>query len=102
MNNKIGLSKAEVDEILMLAKQFPDVERVVLFGSRAKGTHKPGSDVDLAILGGAVSYSTINEFSYLLNEESVLPYYFDVINVADISSLALLSHIKEYGVELNL
>jgi predicted nucleotidyltransferase len=102
MNNRIGLSKAEVDEILMLAKQFPDVERVVLFGSRAKGTHKLGSDVDLAILGDAVSYSTINELSYLLNEESVLPYYFDVINVADISSSALLSHINEYGVELNL
>lgn len=102
MNNKIGISKTEVDEILMLAKQFPDVERVVLFGSRAKGTHKLGSDVDLAILGDAVSYSTINELSYLLNEESVLPYYFDIINVADISSSALLSHIKEYGVELNL
>lgn len=101
MNNKIGLSKAEVDEILMFSKQFPTVERVVLFGSRAKGTYKPGSDVDLAIFGDAVSYSTINELSYLLNEESVLPYYFDVINVADISSSALLSHIKEYGVELN-
>lgn len=101
MNNKIGLTKAEVDEILMLVNQFPDIERVVLFGSRAKGTNKPGSDVDLAILGDSVSYSTINELSYLLNEESVQPYYFDVINVADISSSALLSHIKEYGVELN-
>ncbi|WP_252733928.1 nucleotidyltransferase domain-containing protein [Pseudoalteromonas sp. C2R02] len=102
MNNKMGLSKAEVDEIRMFVMQFSDVESVVLFGSRAKGTHKPGSDVDLAILGDAVSYSTINELSYLLNEESVLPYYFDVINVADISSSALLSHIKEYGVEFNL
>ncbi|MBU2971724.1 nucleotidyltransferase domain-containing protein [Pseudoalteromonas sp. C2R02] len=98
----MGLSKAEVDEIRMFVMQFSDVESVVLFGSRAKGTHKPGSDVDLAILGDAVSYSTINELSYLLNEESVLPYYFDVINVADISSSALLSHIKEYGVEFNL
>jgi predicted nucleotidyltransferase len=98
--SQIGLSEFEIAEILLLTQRFPEIEKVILFGSRAKGIHKQGSDVDLAISGIALSYSIINELSYLLNEESVLPYYFDVLNLSEISSLALLAHIKEYGVQL--
>ena len=95
-----GLSDAEIDQILLFTKLFPEVERVILFGSRAKGTYKPGSDIDLVISGDAVNYSTVNELSYLLNEESTLPYYFDLLNLAEINSSALLEHIKEYGLQL--
>ena len=95
-----GLSDAEFNEILLFTKRFPEIEKVILFGSRAKNTYKCGSDVDLVISGDAVSYSIVNELSYLLNEESTLPYYFDLLNLADINSSALLEHIKEYGLQL--
>lgn len=100
--DQTGLSEFEVNEILLFVKRFPEIERVILFGSRAKGTYKRGSDIDLAISGAALSYSIINELSYLLNEESTLPYYFDLLNFADISSPALLAHITEYGVQLSI
>ena len=41
-----------------------------------------------------------DELSYLLNEESTLPYYFDLLNLKDIGSPELLAHIAEYGVQL--
>lgn len=99
--DKTGLSGREIDEILSATRRFPEIEKVILFGSRAKGAHKPGSDIDLAISGTTISYSIVNELSYILNEESTLPYYFDLINIAEISSSALLSHIEEFGVQLN-
>lgn len=98
---KTGLSKANIIEIVQFTQRFTVIDKVILFGSRAKGTHKVGSDVDLAISGSAVSYAIINELSYLLNEESTLPYYFDLINIDTINSSSLLAHIKEYGVDLN-
>ena len=97
---QIGLSEFEIGEILLFTQRFAEIEEVILFGSRAKGTYKRGSDIDLAISGAAVSYSIINELSYLLNEESTLPYYFDLLNLADIRSPALLSHIADHGVQL--
>jgi predicted nucleotidyltransferase len=99
--SQIGLSEFDIGEILLFTQRFAEIDLVILFGSRAKGTHKKGSDVDLVISGVAVSYAIVNELSYLLNEESVLPYYFDILYFADISSVALLAHIKEYGVVLN-
>lgn len=98
---KTGLSDAQIDEILLFTKRFPKVEKVIIFGSRAKGTYKRGSDIDLVLSGDTLSYSVINELSYLLNEESTLPYYFDILNLNEINSSALLSHIKEYGLQLN-
>jgi predicted nucleotidyltransferase len=97
----IGLSDTEIDEILLFTRRFPDIAKVILFGSRAKCTHKRGSDVDIALSGSSLTPAIINEVSYLLNEESTLPYYFDLLNLASITSPALLSHIEEYGVQLN-
>lgn len=96
-----GLSYIEIDEILSFFKCRPEIERVIVFGSRAKGTYKPGSDIDLAVSGAGVDYSMINELSYLLNEESTLPYYFDILHFEGISSSTLLAHINEYGLQLN-
>ena len=96
-----GLSEADIKEILLFAQRFCEIDQVILFGSRAKGTHKRGSDIDLAISGEKVNYSIINELTYLLNEESTLPYYFDVLNLAEITSSALITHIKEHGLILH-
>ena len=97
---KTGLLELEINDILLCAKRFNCIEKIILFGSRAKGNYKQGSDVDLAVFGSKVGYCVINEFSYLLNEESSLPYFFDVINLSSIQSKALLFHIEKYGLRL--
>ena len=52
-----GLTDTQLDQIRRVLAETPHLERAVLFGSRAKGTHKPGSDVDLALMGDAFQFS---------------------------------------------
>jgi len=68
-----------------------DVTRAILFGSRAKGDYRQGSDVDLAIVGDE------RWVSYMLNEETPLPYFFDVIHLEKITNDALRRHIERVG-----
>jgi predicted nucleotidyltransferase len=67
------------------------VDKLIVFGSRAKGNYKKGSDVDLAIIGNE------KKLSYYLNEETNLPYFFDVINLQKITNKNLIEHIKRVG-----
>jgi predicted nucleotidyltransferase len=48
---KYGLPDQTVNQICALLAQYPAVERAVLYGSRAKGNYKPGSDIDLTLHG---------------------------------------------------
>jgi len=81
-----GLTQTDIKRITAAIKQFPEIEEAVIFGSRAKGTHKKASDVDLAIKGSEVTAETINRLSFLLNEELPLPYFFDVVHYGALES----------------
>ena len=74
-----GLSEAELGTIKKTLNDIA-VQKVVIFGSRAKGNFKKGSDVDLAIIGDE------KKASYQLNEETNLPYFFDVVNLYEITN----------------
>ena len=91
-----GLSKKELDEITQVFRTFPDIQEAVLFGSRATGTFKPGSDVDIA-LKGQVTLQTLARIKALLEEESSLPYLFDIVGYRAIETLALKEHIDKHG-----
>jgi predicted nucleotidyltransferase len=82
-----------------IVSTYPAVEAAVLFGSRALGRQKKGSDVDIA-LKGHVDFSTLSAISYALNEKTNLPYFFDVLAYEKIDNPALKEHIDRYGIEL--
>lgn len=92
-----GLTKKDVDLIRASIEALPEIEEVVVFGSRAMGNHKKGSDVDLAIKGSGVSLRTVSRLSAQLNEELPLPYKFDVVDYASIDTPALWEHIDSVG-----
>ncbi|UTF50827.1 nucleotidyltransferase domain-containing protein [Desulfomicrobium sp. ZS1] len=94
----IGLLESDLILIARAATQLPEIHQVILFGSRAKGTHKPGSDVDLAIKGKNLAYESAIRLASLLNEESPMPYFFDVVNYDAITEPQLLEHIDRVGV----
>ena len=98
MQNKYGLTPSHINLITDVFKDHQGIEQVILFGSRAKGNYKPGSDVDFAVVGSNMTARDINNISYQLNEETVLPYYFDVLEYSAISSEELIHHINEYGI----
>jgi predicted nucleotidyltransferase len=95
-----GLNPAQMTILHDTLARYPQIETVYLFGSRAKGNYKIGSDVDLAIAGKQVDYSLVNNINYELNEETVLPYFFDIILFNENIDPALRQHISEHGIIL--
>lgn len=97
-----GLTQTDISRITAAIKQFPEIDDVLIFGSRAKGTYKKASDVDLAIKGCAVTGETIKRLSFLLNEELPLPYFFDVVHYEALKNRQLIEHIDRIGKSMAL
>ncbi len=96
--NKFGLLKSDKEEIVTVLKDFPEVEEALIFGSRALGNYKPSSDVDL-VLKGKVEKVRLTIKS-MLNEETLLPYNFDVLDYSFISNNELKNHIDSFGISI--
>ncbi|MBK8550328.1 MAG: nucleotidyltransferase domain-containing protein [Ignavibacteria bacterium] len=92
-----GLRREDLENIIFILKKENGIESAYLFGSRAKGVYKNGSDVDIALKGKQIDHNLINHISYLLNEETPMPYRFDVINYNKIKNTELISHIDRNG-----
>ena len=95
---KYGLKEATTEEICEIFTRYPQVEKAVLYGSRAKGNYKNGSDVDLTLDGGddltmEVLYRIMDDIDDLL-----LPYSFDLSILKDIQDRHVLDHIRRVGV----
>jgi predicted nucleotidyltransferase len=89
------LVASELELVLSVLRQHPEIESATLFGSRAKGTHSDRSDVDLALAGslGALGAEAIAAEL----EELPLPYRFDLHALAAITHASLLEHIERVG-----
>lgn len=69
----------------------------ILYGSRALGTFKKGSDIDLALKGETLSDSVCAQIHFELEEDIPLPYFFDVTHYASIDNDKLKAHIDQFG-----
>ncbi len=93
---EFGFKTGDFELITNVIAQFDTVQKAALFGSRAKGNYKQGSDVDIAIwLEGEDITPHING---LLNDETILPYTFDVLNYQTIINKDLTEHIDRVGI----
>ena len=95
-----GLLLTDLESIAALLRRYTAVETAVLFGSRAKGTHRPGSDVDIALQGSHLTQRMVTSIGDFLNEETLMPYHFDVVNYHTIENPNLVAHIDRVGVVL--
>lgn len=89
-----------MSEIVDVLSQFSSIEKAVLFGSRAKGNFKNGSDIDIAIFGNDLNSDIDYKISYQLNEETNMPYKFDILIFNKIQEAALIDHISRIGIEI--
>ena len=92
----LGLSGKELSEITLILKRFPEIQEAILFGSRAMGTFKPASDVDIA-LKGRITLQVAARVKALFEEESSMPYTFDVVDYHTIETPAFKEHIDRHG-----
>ena len=97
MNNR-GLLQPDLDIVLSVLGEFPNVKEAIIFGSRAKGNFRNGSDVDIALKGENINLEIVTTISYKLNEETILPYKFDVLDYQNINNSKLTEHINRKGI----
>jgi predicted nucleotidyltransferase len=98
MTLRFGLKETTIQQICGVLARHPQVERAILYGSRAKSNYKNGSDIDLTLCGGAaltwkVLYKIMDELDDLL-----LPYTIDLSIFANISDPDVVEHIQRVGV----
>lgn len=95
---KFGLSDQQLNEIKAIIRADGSITRAILFGSRALGTYKEASDIDIAIDGESVTALTAAALKARLEDETDAPFVFDIVAMPSVESSALLAHIKEHGV----
>ncbi len=91
-----GLKDIDIKKIQLVFSNFEAIDKVVLYGSRAKGNFRNNSDIDLTLMGNGLKLST------LLNVESelddlLLPYTIDLSVYDAIENPDLLEHINRIG-----
>lgn len=94
---KFGLKQTTIDKIRGVFARHPEVERAILYGSRAKGNYRNGSDIDLTLTGGDLTLNVLYKISSEL-DDLLLPYTIDLSILKDISDADVLEHIERVGV----
>lgn len=99
MTNQYGIPQGKWEKILGLLTQHPEIESVVLFGSRAKGNFRDASDIDLCLKGDFKSQlipKILNQY-----EELYFPWKLDLISWEAIDNQDLADHINRVGIEVH-
>jgi len=91
-----GLHQESIEKIFDIFRRYPQVESVLIYGSRAKGTQREGSDIDLTMLGEGLSSEILRRIELEL-DDLLLPYTIDLSIYAQINHVDLLDHIKRVG-----
>jgi predicted nucleotidyltransferase len=95
-SSSFGLSDNAHQTLLSTFRLYPEVKKVIVYGSRAKGNFSARSDIDLVIRDSQVSMNKLGEIRDQL-EESDFPYLVDLQIYEDITNENLIEHIKRVG-----
>jgi predicted nucleotidyltransferase len=93
--SELGLKSNEIEKIQMIFKNHSEIEKVIIYGSRAKGNYKPYSDIDISLLGN-INLTLQNKIELEL-DDLLLPYKFDVSIFYKIENRELIDHINRIG-----
>jgi len=91
-----GLSQKTIDAINAVFRRCKNVEKVVIYGSRAKGTAKNGSDIDLVLEGTGLDLALVNRLRTEL-DDLMLPWSIDLSIMEQIDNADLVDHIRRVG-----
>lgn len=97
MTMKYGLPQSALKKMRAVFQDYPQIDKVFLYGSRAMGTYKLGSDIDLCIESKTLSLSELLAIENKL-DDLLLPWKIDLSLKNAIDNADLLIHINEKGV----
>lgn len=94
--NDFGLDEKTISILKRYFEKISFVDFVKIYGSRAIGNYRSGSDIDLAIFGKDLNQELINKIKYQI-DELPMPYMFDITDYNSITNEKLKDHIDEFG-----
>ncbi len=94
-----GLSLRTVNTLLAILGSYSEVQSAILYGSRATGNYKPGSDIDLTLVGPNVTFQTLKRIMGAISDSSI-PYQVDLSIYEHITDPDVRDHIKRRGILL--
>ena len=92
-----GLKENTIQRIRNIFAAHPEVEEVILYGSRATGNFSNGSDIDLVLKGKRLNQALLNKLRWEL-DDLLLPYTIDIAIYDKIDNPDLIEHIHRVGV----
>lgn len=93
-----GLDIADLEAIKAVLSNYPEVEKVLLYGSRAMNRFKPASDIDLSLIGDKIDSAILSAIEFDL-DDLMLPYKFDISIYHKITNPDFTDHINRVGVD---
>lgn len=95
---KFGLSEKSLHKIYNVFARYPEVEEVLLYGSRARGDYQNGSDIDLTLRGGnSLTHKILSKIATDL-EDQLLPYTIDLSIYDNLNNQDIINEIDLVGV----
>lgn len=92
-----GLKETTIEKIQGVFAKYPEIEKAVLYGSRAKGNYRNGSDIDLTLIGDSLTYNQLLRIEMEI-DDLLLPYKMDLSLYRQIENPDLLEHIDRVGI----
>ena len=93
---RFGIKEEYWQMLSELFAKWPDIEKVVLYGSRVKGTYKQFSDIDITLFGENLTYNDLLRISNDI-DDLLLPYMFDISLFHTLKNEELIEHINRKG-----
>ena len=94
-----GLAKEDIDQIIKILSANEHVESACIFGSRATGNHRSGSDIDIAVAGIKLTYHDQLQLQSELEAIGML-YAIDLQRMNAITDIDVIEHIRRVGKQL--
>jgi len=95
-----GLSEKTVEELKGIFRGRAEIDQAILYGSRAKGSHESGSDIDIALVGNSLSLKDLLQIRREI-ESLNLPYIVDLVLYHKIQNQDLIDHITRVGIVIH-
>ncbi len=99
MSDKFGLPAHAVEQLCRVFQGYPEIQRALVYGSRAKGNYRPGSDIDLSLIAPALGLEALLQIENRI-DDLLLPWTVDLSLLHQIENPDLVEHIHRVGKEL--
>lgn len=93
---KFGLDKATLSKIQSVFEKYTEIDEVVIYGSRAMGNYREGSDIDITLKGEKLNPVLLSSIEQDIDELNT-PYLFDISIYHQLKSPSLIGHIDRMG-----